>query len=261
MSQAGKTTIVSRAKFRRIDAEAVHDTIAKLEKRIAGHFPESGLRKVAQELLDVSHDAQRRIRMIRRRSAFLRAIAWMLSIAILAILTTLPFNLRPGNVETLADAVQILESALSASFFIGASIIFLITLQTRMRTQRTIEAIHELRALAHVVDMHQLTKDPPMLIGMGNQPQPAGVPPSTWEDRAYTVFDLQRYLDFCSEMLALISKVAVLYVQDSTDATAIGVVDEIEDLTNGLSRKIWQKIMIIERHAPPHKHEGKTEHG
>jgi hypothetical protein len=26
------------------------------------------------------------------------------------------------------------------------------------------EAIHELRALAHVVDMHQLTKDPPMLL-------------------------------------------------------------------------------------------------
>jgi hypothetical protein len=51
-------------------------------------------------------------------------------------------------------------------------------------------------------------------------------------------------------MLALISKVGVLYVQDSTDGATIAVVDEIEDLTNGLSRKCWQKIMVIQRGLP-----------
>ena len=260
MSESPKTTVAPRVKYRRIDADAVHDTIVQLEARIGGHFPQSGLRKVAKELIDVSRDTTRRIAMIRRRSAFLRVSAWLLSVAILAILLTLPFNLRRGSVETLADAVGMLESALSASFFIGACIIFLVTMESRLRNQRTIEAIHELRALAHVVDMHQLTKDPPMLLGFGSGPNPPDVPESSWGDRSYTVFDLQRYLDYCSEMLALISKVAVLYVQDSTDPTTIGVVDEIEDLTNGLSRKIWQKIMIIERHIPPQRHEEKEEH-
>ena len=233
--------------YRRIDPAAVHETIVALEARIGAHFAESGLRKVAKELISVSDDTPRRIRRLQRRSAWVRIVAWVLCAAIGAILLTIPFTLRPGKVDTLADAVQVLEAALSASFFIGACILFLLTLESRLRHQRTMEAIHELRAIAHVVDMHQVTKDPPMLLGaLVNGPVPG---PATWAGRSFTSFDLQRYLDYCSEMLALISKIAVLYVQDSTDPTTIAVIDEIEDLTNGLSRKIWQKIMLIERHA------------
>jgi hypothetical protein len=46
-------------------------------------------------------------------------------------------------------------------------------------------------------------------------------------------------------MLGLISKVAAIYVQEFPDSQAIGAVDEIESLTMGLARKIWQKIMVV----------------
>lgn len=245
----------ARRNFRRIDPAAVHETIVKLEARIAAYFPESGLRRVGQDLIDVSRDTTRRIRVIRRRSTIRRLLAWLLSVLIIAILASIPLMLRPGKVETLAEGVGVLEAALSAAFFIGASLLFLLTWESRMRYARTIEAVHELRALAHVVDMHQLTKDPPMLLGAdgtasnGTPSAPAiAAPPPP---RTYTPFELQRYLDYCSEMLALISKIGVLYVQDSTDAATIAVVDEIEDLTNGLSRKCWQKIILIQRQGPP----------
>lgn len=232
----------SRKSYRRIDSASVHETVQRLEARIAERFPDSGLRKVAQDLVDVSRNTIPLITRIRRRSIAMRALSWLLCVPILAILLTVPFTLRPGKVDNLADAVQVLEAALSASFFIGASILFLLTLETRMRHQRTMGAIHELRSLAHVVDMHQLTKDPTMLLlGDGAATAASAASPP----RTYTPFELQRYLDYCSEMLALISKVAVLYVQDSADPATIAVVDQIEDLTNGLSRKIWQKIMLI----------------
>lgn len=239
----------TRRGFRRIDPAAVHETIVKLEARIAAHFPESGLRRVGQDLIDVSRDTTQRIHLIRRRSTVRRILAWLLSALIIAILVTIPFMLRPGKVETLAEAVGVIEAALSAAFFIGASLLFLLTWESRMRHNRTIEAVHELRALAHVVDMHQLTKDPPMLLGADDvvaSCATVAAPP-----RTYTPFELQRYLDYCSEMLALISKIGVLYVQDSTDAATIAIVDEIEDLTNSLSRKCWQKIILIQRHGPP----------
>ena len=60
-----------------------------------------------------------------------------------------------------------------------------------------------------------------------------------------TDFELSRYLDYCSEMLSLIGKVAALYVQRFDDPAALSAVDQIEDLTTGLSRKIRQNIMII----------------
>ena len=60
-----------------------------------------------------------------------------------------------------------------------------------------------------------------------------------------TDFELSRYLNYCSEMLSLIGKVAALYVQRFDDPVALSAVNEMEDLTTGLSRKIWQKIMIL----------------
>lgn len=54
-----------------------------------------------------------------------------------------------------------------------------------------------------------------------------------------------RYLDYCSEMLSLIGKLAAFYVQKFDDPVALAAVNEVEELTSGLSRKIWQKIMIV----------------
>src|SRR5688572_3545210 len=98
----------ARRNFRRIDPAAVHETIVKLEARIAAYFPESGLRRVGQDLIEVSRNTTDRIRMIRRRSFVRRTLAWLLSVMIIAILVSIPFMLRPGKVETLAEAVGVL---------------------------------------------------------------------------------------------------------------------------------------------------------
>jgi len=68
-----------------------------------------------------------------------------------------------------------------------------------------------------------------------------------------TPFLLGRYLDYCSEMLSLIGKVAALYAQNTQDAVVLAAVDEIETLTTGLSRKIWQKIMILDQIVVGHQ--------
>jgi len=46
-------------------------------------------------------------------------------------------------------------------------------------------------------------------------------------------------------MLSLTGKVAALYVQNFEDSVALQAVNEIEDLTTGLARKIWQKLTIV----------------
>ena len=48
-------------------------------------------------------------------------------------------------------------------------------------------------------------------------------------------------------MLSLTGKIAALYVQDFEDGVVLAAVNEVEDLTTGLSRKIWQKLMILYR--------------
>lgn len=45
------------------------------------------------------------------------------------------------------------------------------------------------------------------------------------------------------------SKAAALCAEESTDALVLDTVSEIENLTTGMSRKIWQKISLL-RDAP-----------
>jgi hypothetical protein len=65
-----------------------------------------------------------------------------------------------------------------------------------------------------------------------------------------TRFELSRYLDYCSEALSLAGKVAALYLKGFDDPVALQAVNEVEDLTTGLSRKIWQKLTILYAMAP-----------
>jgi hypothetical protein len=58
-------------------------------------------------------------------------------------------------------------------------------------------------------------------------------------------FHLGRYLDYCSELLSLIGKLAATYAQHFPDEVVLDTVNEIETLTAGMSQKIWQKLMIL----------------
>ncbi len=87
--------------------------------------------------------------------------------------------------------------------------------------------------------MHQLTKDPEQLLSpaMNTASSP---------QRSLNRFELARYLDYCTEMLAIISKLAALYVQDLDDPQVLSAVNDIQGLTTGLSSNIWQKIVLID---------------
>lgn len=62
--------------------------------------------------------------------------------------------------------------------------------------------------------------------------------------------DYAFYLDYCSELLSLTSKAAALCAEESTDPLVLDTVSEIEVLTNGMSRKIWQKITLLSTTRP-----------
>jgi hypothetical protein len=91
-----------------------------------------------------------------------------------------------------------------------------------------------------VIDMHQLTKDPSLVLGTERVKDTAASP-----KRVMTAFELGRYLD-CSEMLSLTGKVAALYAQDLDDPVVVEAVNDIEMLATNLSRKVWQKIAILQ---------------
>jgi len=63
-------------------------------------------------------------------------------------------------------------------------------------------------------------------------------------------YELTRYLDYCSEMQSLTGKLAALYAQNLPDPIVIEAVNDIEELTANCSRKVGQKISILESFDP-----------
>ena len=225
------------AKYRRLDPDKIVETVRTLQGRVEGRFPGSGLGKVTAELQQVAEETVARTRWIQRPHVLLRSAAAVLSVAIVALAVLMVVRIHQFQFSDYTNFIQALEASISSVVFIGAAILFLVTWESRIKRRRALKAIHELRALAHIIDMHQLTKDPESYFA----PQQ-----TTTLKRAMTPFELNRYLDYCSEALALISKIAALYVQGFQDPVLLDAVDDMEDLTAGFSRKIWQKLTILE---------------
>lgn len=226
------------AKYRTLDPDKIVETVRALQERIEGRFPGSGLGKVTAELRQVAEETVARTKWIQRPHLLLRGAAAVLSVAIVALAIFMVLRIHQFQFNDYTNFIQALESSISSVVFVGAAILFLVTWENRIKRYRALKAIHELRALAHIIDMHQLTKDPESYFGSG---QHTNVP-----KRPMTPFELNRYLDYCGDALALISKIAALYVQGFQDPVLLDAVDDMEDLTAGFSRKIWQKLTILE---------------
>ena len=148
---------------------------------------------------------------------------------------------RADQVATaeLPDMLEGLDAATNILILFGLVIFFLVTLEIRIKRARVLNAVHELRSMAHVIDMHQLTKDPDFYRGETLQ--------TKYSPRHnLTLPLLKRYLDYCSEMLSITSKIAALYIQRFNDSAALDAVSDLEILCDGLSRKVWQKMGMAE---------------
>ena len=175
--------------YRILDETKIVGSLTALRDRIENQFPDSGLGRVADELI-------------------------------------------VGDIQSIAAVFNI--AAVS-----GVAVLFLLRLETNLKRKRAHGVLHELRSLAHVIDMHQLAKDPagrrlpePEIT---ESPKGAMSPPS-----------LGRYLDYCTDLLSLTGKLSALLVQRYKDDVVLSEVNEIEALTSALSGRIWQKIRLLE---------------
>ena len=231
--------------YRSLNADLIVQTCHATHERIEGRFVGSGLSKVAGELLAVSEQAAGLATWLARPHLPLRTLAGLGIAAIFIIVASVAMHVKVVQLtfNSVAEFLQGLDAAINEVVFIGIAAFFFFTLETRLKRRRALKAIHELRSIAHIIDMHQLTKDPERITGT-----PTGTDAAK---RPQNPAELIRYLDNCSDLLALISKIAALYVQNFDDPVTLSAVNEVENLTNGLSRKIWQKIMIFDRILAP----------
>jgi hypothetical protein len=230
--------------YRQLSEEQISQTLRRLRDRITERFPDSGLSRLSKELILVSQEARESVEYVRRPHWGIRAGVGVVIAAMVAIIAIAVTSLKvSGSVDRLSDLMQMLEASVNDIVFLSVAIYFLASIEGRMKRRRALRSLHQLRSVVHIVDMHQLTKDPERLMAQRDDT------PSS-PDRSMSAPELGRYLDYCSELLALTSKLAALFVQNFNDPVVLSTVNEVETLVTGLSGKIWQKITLLERVSP-----------
>jgi hypothetical protein len=226
--------------YHTLDEHAILRTVDALQRRVSERFPERGLAQSASYLTHLAGKAAREARDLRHPNWIARLLA-VVAIAAGAYgfyeLRSLLPNLRGGAIN-LSELAQGLEASFNILIICGLVVLFMVSLEARFKRRRALGGLYRLRAIAHVIDMHQLTKDPASIVGE----ERTGSSPA----RDLTNAQLLRYLDYCAEMLAMTGKLAALYAQHFPDAAVVSAVNDVETLTTNLSRKIWQKILIVQ---------------
>lgn len=215
-----------------------------LQQRIASRFPDRSLWEVCGEVVALIDEvtagsgiSRRRVRAARLLSRVgLAVVVLFLGGAI--VLAAVDIIETPGAFGPV-DLLPLIETIINNLVFGGIAVFFLLTVPERLERARVLRVLHRLRSLAHVIDMHQLTKVPERL--ERSSPEDGGL--------GMTRTELTRYLDYCTEMLSLVGKSAALFAEDTTDGDVLDAVEGIETLTSDMARKVWQKIAIIQQES------------
>jgi hypothetical protein len=232
--------------YDKLRIELIEKTLADLRNRIEERFPDSGLGRVSTELVGIAQETGRVLDQIRQPRVLVRIGIGLALTVIAALVVGLLFLVRPAPGafdDDLGALLQTVESAGQDLIFFSIAVYFLLTLESRLDRRQSLHSLRRLRSIVHIVDMHQLTKDPEHLLSPGQRT------PSSPEQR-FTRFELARYLDYCTELLSISSKLAALHAQHLDDPVVLKAVSDIEGLASSLSNKVWQKIVILDTLLP-----------
>lgn len=223
--------------------EPVIETVHRLRERVGARFPGRGVDRVAGELVVLVEEVAASPVTSRNRVYAARFVSQVL---IAIVLVAAGFLFVTAVRDAVADGpdrgfewLPLVENAINDLVFAAIAVWFLHSVPERLQRHRALQLLHRMRSMAHIIDMHQLTKDPERLRGSFRPTDKSAAPMGLTPD------ELEHYLDYCSEMLSLVSKTAALCAEESQDAVVLDTVSTIETLTVGMSRKIWQKIEVL----------------
>jgi hypothetical protein len=245
------------SRFSELKPTAILTTLSKLRRRIDERFPGSGLGKVAAELDEVAVAIVQLLEQLSKPIWPIRVLTFLaigLLIGLSVWVCVLTVRYIPAGESGLMEILQGAESAINEVIFLALAILFFATLENRIKRKAALNSLHRLRSIAHVVDMHQLTKDPGSLVAQFKKT-------ASSPERIMTPYELTRYLDYCSELLAINSKLAALHVQCFQDSEVQKTVDEVESLSHELAGMIWQKIMMLDVAVKKNKKADKVDKG
>lgn len=220
-------------RYSKLNPNEIAVTMRSLTARVEERFPGSGLSGVSRELETIAERAESRAINLQKPKILIRACVFVLAASAALVFGKLAFVIKVSDdILSLSQFVQSVGSGLEGGAILTAFALFLWAMEKRTKRAEAIEFLSELRSMAHIIDLHQMRKEHVL----------PGVEPTEHSPRRdMDELRLSRYLEYCSEMLSIISMIASYYAQELDDEQFLDSVDQVADLTNGMATRILQK--------------------
>ncbi len=226
--------------YRSLNADLIVETVSRLSVRMNARFGGRGLTKVAEELTAFAKEETGRAKLLSRPRLFLRGLVYLFILCGIALIGYVGWTVKIDiQAEPSLDMFEGVEAFINLLILLSAGVWFLLNLETRMKRHDVLVRINQLRSIAHVIDMHQISKDPMADLHTGASSE--SLPESDLHG-----YELVRYLDYCADLLAITGKLAAVYLEYIEDPVVIASVNDFESLTGELAGKIWQKVTVLE---------------
>lgn len=222
--------------YSQLNIDKIIEVVHTLSLRIQDRFPQADLLNVCNELEELAIKSKENNARLTKPYILIRiAFILLIFLASASIIYTMFMLKFEDSLLTVQNFITVSEAFLNETVTIGFAFYFLYKFEDILKQKKILSALQELRTIAHVIDLHQLTKDPTYVSAEKTKHSPK---------REFTKPELSRYLIYCCEMLSLTSKVAATYAFDNKDEMVLNTIHDIEVLSSTLSGKIWQKIEL-----------------
>ncbi len=224
--------------YHKLSFDKIKLTLNTLSNRISARFPESSLLTLSKELTTTLDKIKNTIEILKKPDIKARIFFYCFCLILVVFFAFGIIKLCDSikNENEVNAYIQSMEAMMNTFLLIGGAIYFMYKYEERKKEKIILRKIKDLRIYIHVIDMHQMSKDPLSISSLSTQYS---------NKEMLTDYEMNRYLNYCCELLAITSKMAVLFANENTTERVSEAVHEIEMLSATLNRKIWQKIALI----------------
>jgi hypothetical protein len=226
------------------DPAKLMDTIERVVAQIETEFPRADLLQVGRSVLEQARKAEARSSLIQKTNPWLRiGIVLVLALGFTAAFFVVQKIRRFPDTGDLFVIFQGLEAVLNVVILSGAAVFSIVTIETRWQRKAALKEINATISLIHVVDMHQLGKHA-IIAEMRSATQD-----DLLKDGYYTLAQINRYFDFCSELMSLAAKITLIYEEKLADTVITDAATAAAQLATALSNETYQKMILMDRAA------------
>jgi hypothetical protein len=223
----------------RLDPSRIIETAENLARRVGERFPESNLVGLADELVRIARETDERARRALSPIYFVRAACLLaVIVGLVGLLLLIRHISTRWEFGTITEVFESADAGVNILIVLAGALWFLISFESRVKRKKALSFIGELLEFVQWIDVTQLYYTPEFY-----KSKPA--PGDSTAGFDYT------YLLFCTEMLAVIGNLALLYTRGNMDDSVWRAASDAVMLANAIEDRLLSKAEAIRLETAP----------